>query len=424
MYPAGYKSKNARQRMECIKSINTLLTETDDIKNVFGSDPKQLKETIKQIAGLVGSDKDRPTKNQVLDLLCTIGKYIGKSKLEDIVGDMGGEKNKSLLTERIKHANINMDTPKKSGSGAKILKPIQIREHQTAENVDNPPARPQIESNSGGTLRRRNQLPSERTAADLETPMESNFNKIIDPYPLIPDEIKNDPQMLQIWKELGNDSILKECETLNHSIENDNSRLDEMIGNLKLGFDEDEKFFDDLDKEVENIYSKLPLMTRKRLKLAEFAVELVDTLNGSLNESLSQERVHLGENAMTDNLTTLINSDISMSNQSDLFEVIHSVKEIQAYFENPVAIKWLSKNSKLLIVGLTYQLKGLIKSEQLTQANYDDDKIDQDLYLQMGSALVNLLDLSLKNNNIVCSTPVENLKDMFETGSFPGMKHS
>ena len=48
----------------------------------------------------------------------------------------------------------------------------------------------------------------------------------------------------------------------------------------------------------------------------------------------------------------------------------------------------------------------------MTQANYDDDKIDQDMYLQLGNLLVYLLDSSLKNVDIIEVSPVEDLKDM------------
>ena len=84
--------------------------------------------------------------------------------------------------------------------------------HETGANLKNPESlalNKGVESNSSGTLgRRRHQLPSERNSGNLETPSESNFNHLIDPNPLIPDEVKNDPQMLQIWKELGEDMCL------------------------------------------------------------------------------------------------------------------------------------------------------------------------------------------------------------------------
>ena len=154
LYPGGYKSKNARQRLECIKSISILLNNAEGWKEVFGPDPKHFKATIKELANLIGTDNDRPTKSQILDLLVSIGKFIGKTKLEDYVGDMGGDKNKSMLMERIKHAPFNLDTPKKnSGPGPKIMKPVQIREHQH-ENSKNPESlalNKGVESNSSGT---------------------------------------------------------------------------------------------------------------------------------------------------------------------------------------------------------------------------------------------------------------------------------
>jgi hypothetical protein len=413
LYPGGYKSKNARQRLECIKSISILLNNAEGYKEIFGPDPKQFKATLKDIANLIQTDNDRPTKSQILDLLVSIGKFIGKTKLEDLVGDMGGDKNKSMLMERIKHAPFDLDTPKKAGPGPKIMKPVQIREHQheAAKNLD---LKQGVESNSGGTLRRRHQLPSERVTGNLETPSESNFNLISDPHPLIPDEVKNDPQLLQIWKELGEDTILLECKNNMESIERDNNTLNELIGDLKVDFDGGEKFFDEIDQEVEKIYSALPQMTRKRLQVAEFKTSDLNVSFGQ-NVSFNGEQRQLGEKALKENVANLISAT---SSDEEIQKLIFTMKEMQAYFQNPEtpagkhASKLLAKNSNSLITGLTYQLKALVRSDQMTQANYDDDKIDQDMYLQLGNLLVHLLDSSLKSVDIIEVSPVEDLKDM------------
>ena len=122
--------------------------------------------------------------------------------------------------------------------------------------------------------------------------------------------------------------VLIECKNQMDRIEQDNNTLNEMISDLKVDFDKGELLFDELDKEVETIYSKLPLMTRKRLQVAEFENTDLNVSFGFQNASFNGEQRQLGEKALKENVNNLISATDS---DVEIQRLIFSMKEMQAY---------------------------------------------------------------------------------------------
>ncbi|XP_043269757.1 protein mini spindles isoform X2 [Venturia canescens] len=110
----GLKSKNARQRTECLDQLGSLI-ENYGISVCQPSPTAALREVAKQIA-----DRDNSVRNAALN--CIVQAYfLEGERIIKLVGQIS-EKDLSLLEERIKRAAKNR--PVKSASSARISVPV------------------------------------------------------------------------------------------------------------------------------------------------------------------------------------------------------------------------------------------------------------------------------------------------------------
>ncbi|XP_032674241.1 protein mini spindles isoform X2 [Odontomachus brunneus] len=110
----GLKSKNARQRTECLDQLGSLI-ESYGVSVCQPSPSAALKEVAKQIA-----DRDNSVRNAALN--CIVQAYfLQGERVFKLIGQIS-EKDKSLLDERIKRAAKNR--PAKSVSANKLSTPV------------------------------------------------------------------------------------------------------------------------------------------------------------------------------------------------------------------------------------------------------------------------------------------------------------
>ncbi|XP_023289884.1 protein mini spindles isoform X2 [Orussus abietinus] len=123
----GLKSKNARQRTECLDQLGSLI-ENYGVPVCQPSPSSALKEVAKQIA-----DRDNSVRNAALN--CIVQAYfLEGERVYKLIGQIS-EKDQSLLDERIKRAAKNR--PVKSASSARIVvPPISTNAPATEEMED------------------------------------------------------------------------------------------------------------------------------------------------------------------------------------------------------------------------------------------------------------------------------------------------
>ncbi|XP_015596923.1 protein mini spindles isoform X2 [Cephus cinctus] len=122
----GLKSKNARQRTECLDQLGSLI-ENYGVTVCQPSPSAALKEVAKQIA-----DRDNSVRNAALN--CIVQAYfLEGERVFKLVGQIS-EKDQSLLDERIKRAAKNR--PVKSASSARIVVPPISVSVAAAEEVE------------------------------------------------------------------------------------------------------------------------------------------------------------------------------------------------------------------------------------------------------------------------------------------------
>lgn len=98
----GLKSKNARQRTECLDELGYLI-ETYGLNVCQPTPPIALKEIAKHI-----SDRDNSVRNAALN--CVVQAYfLTGEKVYKLIGNLN-EKDLSMLDERIKRAKKNRKT--------------------------------------------------------------------------------------------------------------------------------------------------------------------------------------------------------------------------------------------------------------------------------------------------------------------------
>ncbi|XP_055331341.1 cytoskeleton-associated protein 5-like [Paramacrobiotus metropolitanus] len=95
----GMKSKNARQRSECV-DLATTLVEADGM-DVHGPNVPSHQAALKLVASLIG-DKDAAVRNAALNNLLVVYQLVGE-KIFKLIGQIN-EKDRSMLDERIKRA--------------------------------------------------------------------------------------------------------------------------------------------------------------------------------------------------------------------------------------------------------------------------------------------------------------------------------
>ncbi|KAK9876516.1 hypothetical protein WA026_013890 [Henosepilachna vigintioctopunctata] len=123
----GLKSKNARQRAECLEVMGSMI-EVDGITICFPSPTACLKEVAKHI-----SDRDNSVRSAALN--CVVQAYlIVGEKVFKMVGNIS-DKDLSMLEERIKRAKRNpVKSPQKTDTSPQVQSP-QKDINQT--NIDN-----------------------------------------------------------------------------------------------------------------------------------------------------------------------------------------------------------------------------------------------------------------------------------------------
>ena len=122
----GLKSKNARQRTECLDQLGTLI-ENYGISVCQPTPTAALREVAKQIA-----DRDNSVRNAALN--CIVQAYfLEGERIIKLVGQIS-EKDLSLLEERIKRAAKNR--PVKSASSARIAAPAAVVTSAPTEDAD------------------------------------------------------------------------------------------------------------------------------------------------------------------------------------------------------------------------------------------------------------------------------------------------
>ncbi|KAJ8683238.1 hypothetical protein QAD02_019030 [Eretmocerus hayati] len=124
----GLKSKNARQRTECLDQLGVLI-ENYGVSVCQPSPSAALKEVAKQIA-----DRDNSVRNAALN--CIVQAYfLEGERVYKLIGQIS-EKDQSLLDERIKRAAKNRPTTKSLPS-AKVSAPVaQARIVLTSNDAD------------------------------------------------------------------------------------------------------------------------------------------------------------------------------------------------------------------------------------------------------------------------------------------------
>ncbi|KAL3267282.1 hypothetical protein HHI36_011413 [Cryptolaemus montrouzieri] len=125
----GVKSKNARQRAECLEVMGSMI-ELDGITICYPSPAACLKEVAKQI-----SDRDNSVRNAALN--CVVQAYlIVGEKVFKMVGNIS-DKDLSMLEERIKRAKRNpVKSPVKNESSIQAQSP----QKEVNQNQNNSPS--------------------------------------------------------------------------------------------------------------------------------------------------------------------------------------------------------------------------------------------------------------------------------------------
>ncbi|KAJ8023557.1 Cytoskeleton-associated protein 5 [Holothuria leucospilota] len=119
----GLKSKNARQRTECLEELTSMI-EVYGLNVCQPSPPKALKEIATQIA-----DRDNSVRSAALNALVQAYQIVG----EDIYKQVGklNDKDLALLEERIKRSG------KKPAIANKSAQPVQNKKNDKANRADN-----------------------------------------------------------------------------------------------------------------------------------------------------------------------------------------------------------------------------------------------------------------------------------------------
>ncbi|XP_020296342.1 protein mini spindles isoform X2 [Pseudomyrmex gracilis] len=122
----GLKSKNARQRTECLDQLGSLI-ENYGVSVCQPTPSAALKEIAKQIA-----DRDNSVRNAALN--CIVQAYfLQGERVFKLIGQIS-EKDKSLLDERIKRAAKNR--PAKSASATRLSGPTIVTSSPPTDDVE------------------------------------------------------------------------------------------------------------------------------------------------------------------------------------------------------------------------------------------------------------------------------------------------
>ncbi|KAL0125152.1 hypothetical protein PUN28_004351 [Cardiocondyla obscurior] len=122
----GLKSKNARQRTECLDQLGSLI-ENYGVSVCQPTPSAALKEVAKQIA-----DRDNSVRNAALN--CIVQAYfLQGERVFKLIGQIS-EKDKSLLDERIKRAAKNR--PVKSASVTRLSTPVVATSNQSPDDME------------------------------------------------------------------------------------------------------------------------------------------------------------------------------------------------------------------------------------------------------------------------------------------------
>lgn len=122
----GLKSKNARQRTECLDQLGSLI-ENYGVSVCQPSPSAALKEVAKQIA-----DRDNSVRNAALN--CIVQAYfLQGERVFKLIGQIS-EKDRSLLDERIKRAAKNR--PTKSASSLRLSTPTVAASSPPTDDVE------------------------------------------------------------------------------------------------------------------------------------------------------------------------------------------------------------------------------------------------------------------------------------------------
>ncbi|XP_061931308.1 protein mini spindles isoform X2 [Apis cerana] len=123
----GLKSKNARQRTECLDQLGSLI-ENYGLSVCQPSTSVALKEIAKQIA-----DRDNSVRNAALN--CIVQAYfLQGERIYKLIGQIS-EKDQSLLDERIKRAAKNYPAPHKSASTNRLSAPSNATPIPSNEDI-------------------------------------------------------------------------------------------------------------------------------------------------------------------------------------------------------------------------------------------------------------------------------------------------
>lgn len=123
----GLKSKNARQRTECLDQLGSLI-ENYGVNVCQPSPAAALREVAKQIA-----DRDNSVRNAALN--CIVQAYfLEGDRVNKLIGQIS-EKDQSLLEERIKRASKNRPT-KTAYSVRSSIMPLSAAVNQANENTE------------------------------------------------------------------------------------------------------------------------------------------------------------------------------------------------------------------------------------------------------------------------------------------------
>ncbi|XP_070169214.1 protein mini spindles isoform X3 [Polyergus mexicanus] len=122
----GLKSKNARQRTECLDQLGSLI-ENYGVSVCQPSPSAALKEVAKQIA-----DRDNSVRNAALN--CIVQAYfLQGERVFKLIGQIS-EKDRSLLDERIKRAAKNR--PTKSASSTRLSTPTVVTSSPPTDDME------------------------------------------------------------------------------------------------------------------------------------------------------------------------------------------------------------------------------------------------------------------------------------------------
>lgn len=128
----GFKSKNSKQRMECIEELGNLI----EAYGISVCQPSP-NVAVKNIAGQIG-DRDNGVRNAALNAAVQAYMDVGENQFYKLTGNLS-DKDQSLLDERIKRSLKNKPAPKaKEEERPKTAAPAQPQRSASQSQIQRP----------------------------------------------------------------------------------------------------------------------------------------------------------------------------------------------------------------------------------------------------------------------------------------------